>query len=183
MSQENDNQLNNMTVMNTYGRDTAGLNNRAQNDATVMNTYGQRNATGEGTALNREADRAHAYFGGISLKAGDIVPGEFEIIRRIGSAGGSGEADLYLAKAGNPAILYNALSMQEGGNPASLNSDGRTKQFVVKIYNRRMDEKAALSEKLKKTNSPRIARVYYSGELFDRYFEVYEYFNGKEKIA
>ena len=176
MSQENDNQLNNMTVMNTYGRDTAGLYNRAQNDATVMNTYGQRNATGEGTALNREADRAPAYFGGISLKAGDIVPGEFEIIRRIGSAGGSGEADLYLAKAGNPAILYNALSMQEDGNPASLNSDGRTKQFVVKIYNRRVDEKAALSEKLKKTNSPRIARVYYSGELFDRYFEVYEYY-------
>ena len=135
------------------------MNNAADNNATVINTYGKA-VKNDGTVFNRasESDRgldenrdlSNNSSGGILLKKGDIVPGEYKITDRLGS---SGEADLYLAER-----------------------FGEKKKFVVKIFNRKMDEKAALAKKLQNTASERIARIYYTGEIFGRYFEVYEYY-------
>lgn len=127
--------------------DTVFNNNTEYNSNTVFNG---NSASENGTVFNSAGDSADHSAGMLKLKSGDIIPGEYRINKLLAS---SGEADLYLA-----------------------DRFGEEKQYVVKIFNRRMDEKAVLAKRLRDSSSKRIARIYNSGDVFGRYFEVYEYY-------
>ena len=102
-----------------------------------------------GTSINEGG--SDAPLGCVNLDAGTVLPGEYQVIRRIGNENVGGEADLY-------------LSEHEG------------ELYAVKIFRRVLHTKSDLSDKLKNTKSPYVARIYHTGEFCGRHFEVYDYF-------
>ena len=125
--------------------------NRNQ-DATVFNDFAP---LPEDNSIPRQDSNTEggsdAPLGCVNLDAGSILPGEYQIIRRIGNANSGGEADLY-------------LSEHEG------------ELYAVKIFRRILHTKSDLSEKLKNTKSPYVAKIYHTGDYAGRRFEVYDYF-------
>lgn len=92
------------------------------------------------------------------LKEGDLLGDFFRICGKIDKAKTGGEADLYLAKK------------------ESSECDGSLKNYVVKVFRRDMDEESLPAKRLKNLDSKRIAKIYASGEIYDKYYEIYEYF-------
>lgn len=93
---------------------------------------------------------------GVVLKEGDSLSENYEIIEKLDRSKSGGEADLYLAKNKDDA------------------SD--SKKYVIKVFRRNVEEETLLTKRLKNIDSPRIAKLYGSGELYDRYYEIYEFY-------
>ena len=80
-----------------------------------------------------------------------VLLNKYKVISRIGAVNSSGEADLFLC---------------------SHNGSYR----VLKVYRREIDENAENLQKLYAVKSPHIAKVHENGRAFERYIEVYTYY-------
>ncbi len=121
-------------------------------DATVFNDFAPVSENNSIASTNEnQQGGSNAPLGCVNLDAGSVLPGDYHIIRRIGTANAGGEADLYLSE-----------------------HDGEL--YAVKIFRRAIHAKEDLPAKLKNTKSPYVARIYETGEFAGKRFEVYDYF-------
>ena len=88
----------------------------------------------------------------IELSPGTMIGKGYRIIRRIGEASESGEADLYLCEWGDL-------------------------EFAVKLYRRKFTVKEEIIRSLQSINCPSIAHLFEVGEYCGHHFEVYKYFS------
>ena len=123
------------------------------NNETVFNPI-KENISPDGTVFNPGSGSVAPDF----FKEGDILSDSFQIYGKIDKAKTGGEADLYLARK---------VSDGEGEG---------AKKYVVKVFRRNMDEESLLAKRLKNMNSARIAKIYASGEIYDKYYEIYEFY-------
>ena len=121
------------------------------NNETVFNPI-KENKSSEDTVFNPGNSGAASEF----LHGGDSLPGGYQIVGKIDKSETGGEADLYIAVCDADA--------------------DRAKRYVVKVFRRNIEEESLLAKRLKNVNSPRIARIYSSGELYDKYYEIYEFY-------
>ena len=138
------------TVINRF-KNASGSGSGGNSD--TRSKYG----TDDGTVFNEFAGPKREP-GGLFLKAGDLIPGGFEIVSGLKEGQTGAEADLYLVNNTNPSI-----------------GDVK-KRYVAKVFKRQIEEKSLLFERLRKVNSSHVAKIYYSGDIFDKYFEIYEYY-------
>ena len=115
---------------------------------TMVNQYGRN---GVSTDINPPVSAGIASSTSLDLEPGAILPDDYSVIRRIGNAADSGEADVFLCE-----------------------KDGR--QFAAKVFRREMHIKPELIDKLSSISSEHVARMHYHGEVYGRHFEVYDYF-------
>ena len=146
------------TVINRFGSGAgAGSGNNGGSTAGNEGTPGTKAGPDDGTVFNAYAG-PKTEPGTLFLKAGDLIPGGFEIVSGLNQGQIGAEADLYLVNNTNPSI-----------------GDVK-KRYVAKVFKRDMAEKTLLFERLRKVDSSHVAKIYYSGEIFDKYFEIYEYY-------
>jgi len=88
---------------------------------------------------------------GIDLEPGTVIPGGFVVKDRIGTAFANGEADVFLCE-------------KEGHS------------YAAKFFRRKILLNTRLTEKLKNIRSPRVAKIYDTGEVFDRYYDIYDFY-------
>lgn len=124
--------------------------NNPVNDSTSVNSFGQLGYS-SGTAVNSPVVTGPAPAASLDLEQGTELPGSYTVIRRIGNAADSGEADVFLCEK-------NGL------------------RYAAKIFRRDVNVKQELIDKLSSIRSENIARMYYHGEVFGRHFEVYDYY-------
>ena len=87
----------------------------------------------------------------IDLEEGTEIPGGFVVKKRIGSAFANGEADVFLCE-----------------------KDGHG--YAAKFFRRKILLNTRLTEKLKNIRSPRVAKIYDTGEFYDRYYDIYDFY-------
>lgn len=109
------------------------------------------NTTSSGTLVNALNNTEQALAANLELEAGFMLPGDYVVISRIGNAVDSGEADVFLCE-----------------------KNGR--QFATKIFRRFITVNAELLQKLENAHSKFIAHLEYYGEVYNRHFEVYDYY-------
>ena len=122
------------------------------NSNTVVNTgYSatQVNAEVSGTQVNAGGDNPLG--NSLELSPGIVLDGGYTVTGRIGSATASGEADIFLCEKGG-------------------------KKYSVKVFRRAYNEKDKLEKTLRKSKSGHIAKLYDTGEIYGRHFEVFDYF-------
>ncbi len=92
------------------------------------------------------------------LREGDTLPGDYVITGKMDNSETGGEADLFFAKL------------------LSEKDDPNSQKYLIKVFRRPIDEESLLAKRLKNMNSPRIAKIYGTGELYDKYYEIYEFY-------
>ena len=122
------------------------------NSNTVVNTGSyatQVNGGYTGTQVNEGGDNPLG--NSVELNPGTVLEGGYTVTGRIGSATASGEADIFLCEKGG-------------------------KKYSVKVFRRAYSEKDKLEKTLRKGKSGHIAKLYDTGEIYGRHFEVFDYF-------
>ena len=117
-----------------------------EKDNTVVNPY--KEGKGDGTQLNRSGYASDSVF---TLEKGSIIPDGYTVAERMANSFIGGEADLFICE-----------------------KDG--KKFVARFLRRDVDEKNDLIDKLTKLESPYVAAIRQSGRLYDRYYEIYDFY-------
>ena len=87
----------------------------------------------------------------IDLEEGTEIPGGFVVKKRIGSAFANGEADVFLCE-------------KEG------------QSYAAKFFRRKILLNTRLTEKLKNIRSARVAKIHDTGEFYDRYYDIYDFY-------
>ena len=127
------------------------MENTYVNSSTQGTVVNNVNSTNNETLVNMPLNSEQIPEASLDVESGTILPGDYTVLRRIGNATDSGEADVFLCK-----------------------KDG--KQYAAKIFRRAISVKVDLMKRLEGIQSDYIARLRYYGKIYNRHFEVYDYF-------